>query len=75
MTAPQLEERGTEPGMVPTANNGNPRLLAKENSEFLNSLQVFWAKRFVYAMKKDQLDMPIDMLETNPDLKNGPRIC
>jgi len=45
--------------------------LKPENVEFLNSLQVIWAERFVYSQKREQLDMPLDMLRTNPELRYG----
>lgn len=45
-----------------------------ENVEFLNSQQVIWAERFVYAKSKKHLEMPRDMLRTNPELKEGPGV-
>ncbi len=52
---------------------GSPLALLPENVEFLNSLQVIWAERFIYARSKEHLIMPIDMLKTNPELREGPR--
>ncbi|MGO9612924.1 MAG: DUF4238 domain-containing protein [Dissulfurispiraceae bacterium] len=54
--------------------NGNPIVLAPENVEFVNSLQVIWAERFVYAKKREDLDLPLDMLRTNPELMVGPGV-
>lgn len=54
--------------------NGKPILHAPENAEFANSLQVIWAERFVYAKEQEHLEMPIDMLRTNPELKDGPGV-
>ncbi|MCK4817454.1 DUF4238 domain-containing protein [bacterium] len=54
--------------------NGTPILHTPENAEFTNSLQVIWAERFVYAREEDHLKMPIDMLRTNPELKDGPGV-
>ena len=54
--------------------NGTPILHAPENAEFANSLQVIWAERFVYAKEQEHLEIPIDMLRTNPELKDGPGV-
>ena len=51
---------------------GTSILQQTENVEFLNSLQVIWAERFIYAKAKKHLEMPRDMLLTNPELKKGP---
>ena len=48
-----------------------PMQMLKENVEFNNSLQVISAERFVYARHRDHLEMPLDMLKTNPELRNG----
>lgn len=53
---------------------GTPMLLKPQNAEFVNSLQVIWAERFVWAKEREHLEMPIDMLRTNPELKDGPGI-
>lgn len=53
---------------------GVPIPYASENVVFHNSLQVIWAERFVYAKEQEQLEMPIDMLRTNPELKDGPGV-
>jgi len=45
-----------------------------ENIEFANSLQVIWAERFIFAKEQWHLDMPLDMLHTNPELKGGPGV-
>jgi hypothetical protein len=54
--------------------DGSPVRLAPENVEFVNSLQVIWAERFVYAKKREHLDLPLDMLRTNPELMIGPGV-
>lgn len=48
-----------------------PVQMLKENVEFNNSLQVISAERFVYARHREHLEMPLDMLKTNPELRNG----
>ncbi|WP_446008973.1 DUF4238 domain-containing protein [Candidatus Electrothrix sp.] len=53
--------------------NGSPVAQLPENVEFSNSLQVISAERFIYARSKEHLKMPIDMLKTNPELREGPR--
>ncbi len=53
---------------------GAPMVNAPQNVEFVNSLQVIWAERFVYAKDRSDLDMPLDMLRTNPELKDGPGV-
>lgn len=45
--------------------------LRPENVDFVNSLQVVWAERFVYARHREHLEMPLDMLQTNPELRHG----
>lgn len=52
--------------------HGTPIVMKPENIEFFNSLQVIWAERFVYAKEREHLEMPLDMLRTNPELKYGP---
>lgn len=42
-----------------------------ENVDFMNSLQVIWAERFVYARNREHLEMALDMLKTNPELCVG----
>ena len=54
--------------------NGSPVKLKPENVEFANSLQVIWAERFVFGRKQTDLDMPLDMLRTNPELMDGPGV-
>lgn len=48
-----------------------PMQQRKENVEFNNSLQVISAERFVYARYREHLEMPLDMLKTNPELRAG----
>lgn len=48
-----------------------PVCILPENVEFMNSLQVIWAERFVYARHREHLEMPLDMLKTNPELRDG----
>ncbi len=55
-------------------NEGVAITQSTENVEFLNSQQVIWAERFVYAKRRTHLDMPRDMLRTNPELKEGPGV-
>jgi hypothetical protein len=45
-----------------------------ESVEFVNSLQVIWAERFVFAHSQSHLEMPLDMLRTNPELMDGPGV-
>jgi hypothetical protein len=47
-------------------------LYAPENAEFANSPQVIWAERFVYDKEQEHLEIPIDMLRTNPELMDWP---
>jgi hypothetical protein len=54
--------------------NGNPTKLQPENVEFVNSLQVIWAERFLFARDRTDLEMPSDMLCTNPELMEGPGV-
>jgi hypothetical protein len=54
--------------------NNKPIRMKPENIDFMNSLQVIWAERFVYARNRDHLEMPLDMLRTNPELKDGPGV-
>jgi hypothetical protein len=53
--------------------SGSPVAHLPENVEFSNSLQVISAERFIYARSKEHLRMPIDMLKTNPELREGSR--
>lgn len=53
-------------------NHGVPILLEPQNVEFANSLQVIWAERFVFGAHQTDLDVPLDMLRTNPELIDGP---
>lgn len=54
--------------------NGSPIRLKPENVDFVNSLQVIWAERFVFGRGRSDLEMPLDMLRTNPELMNGPGV-
>ena len=51
--------------------NKEPVRYRPENIEFLNSLQVQWSERFVYARHREHLEMPLDMLRTHPMLQEG----
>jgi len=53
---------------------GLPIFHAPENAEFVNSLQVQQSERFIYAKKRGHLDIALDMINTNPELKSGPGI-
>lgn len=66
---PQLSESYNK-----ALDSGAPILQQKENVDFLNSQQVIWAERFIYAKSKTHLEMPRDMLRTNPELKEGPGV-
>jgi len=54
--------------------NGNPVCLQPENVEFVNSKQVIWAERFVFGRERAHMEMPLDMLRTNPELMDGPGV-
>ena len=45
-----------------------------ENVEFTNFLQVIWAEHFVFGKSKVDLELAVDMLRTNPELKDGPGV-
>lgn len=51
---------------------GPPVPFLSQNVEFMNSLQVIWAERFLYAKKAEHLEIPLDMLRTDPVLRKGP---
>ncbi len=51
--------------------NNKPISMKPENVDFANSLQVIWAERFVYARNRQHLEIPLDMLKTNPELRDG----
>lgn len=53
---------------------GSPVLLLPQQVEFLNSLQASWSERFVFGQNRADLDMPLDMLRTNPELIDGPGV-
>lgn len=52
-------------------NDNKPIILKPENVEFINSLQVIWAERFVFARHRDHLEVPLSMLQSHPDLRQG----
>lgn len=54
--------------------HGTPIRLKPENVEFVNSLQVIWSERFVFGRERSDLEMPLDMLRTNPELMDGPGV-
>lgn len=54
--------------------DGVPVRLRPENVDFVNSQQVIWAERYVFARQKEHLSMPLDMLRTNPELRSGPGV-
>lgn len=66
LLTPELQERYSD-----AVANNNPVPIRAENVEFMNSLQVIWAERFVYARHEEHLEMPLDMLKTNPELREG----
>lgn len=41
--------------------NGTPIVYEPENIEFINSLQVIWAERFVYAKERAHLERNMSM--------------
>jgi len=51
--------------------NGTPVDMQPENVEFVNSLQVIWSERFVFAQNRSEMEMPLNMLRTNPEFSNG----
>ena len=53
-------------------NHGSPVHILPENVTFANSCQVIWAERWVFAQNRNDLDMPLDMLRTSPELMEGP---
>ena len=69
ISTPQISEQYTK-----AIRTGLPIPLKAENVEFMNSQQVIWAERFVYAKNRKHLEMPQDMLRTNPELKEGPGV-
>ncbi len=54
--------------------SGTPIDYEPKHVEFVNSLQVIWAERFVFSRNRQGLEMPLDMLRTNPELKDGPGV-
>jgi hypothetical protein len=54
--------------------DGTPVLMLPENITFANSCQVIWAERWVFARCREDLDLPLDMLRTNPELMDGPGV-
>lgn len=69
LATPELEGQYS-----PALKNDTPIQYVPENAEFVNSLQVVWAERFVFARELGHLKMPLDMLRTNPELRYGPGV-
>ena len=53
---------------------GRPVPIRPENVTFINSCQVIWAERYVFGRMRADLELPLDMLRTNPELMGGPGI-
>lgn len=53
---------------------GSPVLMQLEHVTFANSCQVIWAERWVFGRNRSELDLPLDMLRTNPELMDGPGV-
>ncbi|MFH1970097.1 MAG: DUF4238 domain-containing protein [Verrucomicrobiota bacterium] len=53
---------------------GKPVPMRPENVTFANSCQVNWAERYVFGRRRDDLELPLDMLRTNPELMGGPGV-
>lgn len=53
---------------------GSPVFLNSDNVDFSNSQQVIWSERWVFGRNREVLDLPLDMLRTNPELMSGPGI-
>jgi hypothetical protein len=58
--------------LVDAFGGSKPFPLDQENLKHLNSLQVFYAERFVFA-SRDNFDLVREMLRSTPKLKCGPR--
>jgi len=58
--------------LVEAFGGNTPYTLDFENVKHLNSLQVFYAERFVFA-SRDNFDLAREMLKSTPRLKAGPR--
>lgn len=58
--------------LVDAFGGSKPFPLDDENIKHLNSLQVFFAERFVYT-SRDKFDLIREMLRSTPKLKSGPR--
>jgi Protein of unknown function (DUF4238) len=54
--------------------DGVPVPMKAENVTFANSQQVIWAERWVFGRNRVDLEMPLDMLRTNPELMAGPGV-
>lgn len=54
--------------------DGSPVAMLPENVVFANSRQVIWAERWVFGRDRGDLDLPLDMLRTNPELMEGPGV-
>lgn len=51
--------------------NEGAMLHEPENVEYANSLQVIQAERYIFARHADDLSIALDMLKTNPELRDG----
>jgi hypothetical protein len=58
--------------LVDAFGGNKPFTLDGENIKHLNSLQVFYAERFVFT-SRDNFDLVREMLRSTPKLKSGPR--
>jgi hypothetical protein len=67
-------DHANETSYVRALRDGTPVRLLPENVTFANSCQVIWAERWVFGRNRTDLDLPIDMLRTNPELMEGPGV-
>jgi hypothetical protein len=58
--------------MIDALGGRKPFPLDAESIKHLNSLQVYYAERFVFA-SRDKFDLVREMLRSTPKLKSGPR--
>jgi hypothetical protein len=54
--------------------DGMPVRMLPENVTFANSHQVIWAERWIFGQNRADMDLPLDMLRTNPELMDGPGV-
>ena len=52
---------------------GRSLIMSHENMQFMNSLQVIYAERYIFAKDKSDLNIVSEMLTENPDLRSGRR--